>query len=338
MDELTLFDRFHEALDMEPRPGAYERMRFVMTNPPVVMKMRPALRMRFSKMGLRITAGLTAVVIAIALIAAFLAAHHAPVGSVPANQHPNVKAYQAMMASDYGTSSSGPIHCTTIEDTGCEAAITAWIPILHKWVSDLNSFRTPSQYAVIDGQLRRHLNEASTELTAAVAFQKANNEGGFNFAMNAVSYELAWVDPTTFAMMGSYPRMAGTFHDAVRIAGQSLNACVRGTPGRGDLACEALFGGQTCTTGAAQVCESYVQSAATQMQTFLIALLQNPAQGALTIKGAQLMADLARADTGLLAITDGLLSGDSAKVAAGQSSYTSAIVSAAADASVILNS
>jgi hypothetical protein len=339
MDELTLFDRFHEALDIEPRPSAYERMRLIVTNPPVAMKRRSAFRMRYSKMGFRIAAGVTAAVIAIAVIAAFLAGRHVPVGSVPANQDPNVKAYQAMMASDYSNmAGSTSNHCFTIQDSGCQAALKAFIPALQKWVSDLNSFRTPSQYAVIDGQLRRHLNEATTELTAAAAFQNASNESGFNFAMNSAVYERAWIDPTTFAIVGSYPRVAGTFHDAVSIARQSLDACVNSTPGPGDLACQALLGGQTCTTGAAQTCESYVQSATTQTQTFLIALLQNPAQGALTTKGAQLMADLARADTGLLAITDGLLSGDSAKVAAGQSSYASAIVSAATDASVILNS
>ena len=31
MDEQILFDRFHEALETEPRPGAYERMRLAIT-------------------------------------------------------------------------------------------------------------------------------------------------------------------------------------------------------------------------------------------------------------------------------------------------------------------
>ena len=42
MDERILFAQFHEALDVEPRPGAYERMRIAMTNHPVVIKRRPA--------------------------------------------------------------------------------------------------------------------------------------------------------------------------------------------------------------------------------------------------------------------------------------------------------
>ena len=101
MDEQILFDRFHEALEMEPRPGAYERMRFAMTNRPIALKGRPAFRMRWSKMGLRIAAGVTAAVIVIAVAAAFIAAHRGPVGSAPAGQDPNVKAYRDMIALDY---------------------------------------------------------------------------------------------------------------------------------------------------------------------------------------------------------------------------------------------
>jgi hypothetical protein len=85
MDEPTLFDRFHEALAMEPRPGAYERMRFAMINRPVALMRLPAFQMRWSKMGLRFTAAaIAAALIAIAVIGVFLVARHGPVGSVPA--------------------------------------------------------------------------------------------------------------------------------------------------------------------------------------------------------------------------------------------------------------
>ncbi|HEV2035389.1 MAG TPA: hypothetical protein VGU71_14545 [Candidatus Dormibacteraeota bacterium] len=131
--------------------------------------------------------------------------------------------------------------------------------------------------------------------------------------------------------------MAGTYHDAVGLARQSLNACVNGTPGPGDLACQALGAG-VCSDAAAQPCESDVQIADTQIQTFLIALLQNPAPSALATKDARLQADLAQADTALLAITDALLNGDAAKAEAGRSAYTAAIAAAAGDASALGNS
>jgi hypothetical protein len=338
MDERILSDRFHEALEMEPRPGAYERMRFAMTNRPVVLKRRPAYRMRWSKMGLRIAAGLTAAVIVIAVAAAFIAAHRGLVGSAPAGQDPNVKAYRDMIALDYNTmAGSTSNHCNTIQDTGCEAGINNVISTLQKWVGDLNSFqKTPSQYVVIDGQLRRHLNQLIADGNAAVAFQKAGNDSGFNLAMNAGFYERAWIDPTMSAIVGSYPRVAATYNDAFRLTRQSLDACVNHKPAPADLACAALVA-NVCTGGDVPACESDVQSADTQIQTFLIALLQNPAPSSLSTKNAQLQADLAQADTALLATTDALLSGNAVMVGAGQNSYSGAIFAADADASAIGN-
>lgn len=338
MDERTLFDQFHEALEMEPRPGAYDRMRLAMTNQPVVLKRRPALQLRWSKMGLRITAAFAAGLIVIAVVAAFLASHHGQVGSVPAGQDPSVKAYQAMIKSDYNTmASSTSSNCNTIQDTGCQAALNAAVPKLQRWVADLESFRTPSRFAVVDGLLRRHLREVIAEMAAAEAFQNANDQNGFYSATNALVYERAWIDPTTFALEGSYPRVAGTYHDAIGLARQSLNACVKGTPGPGDLACEALVSGPACRSDAAPNCESAVQGAATQLQTFLIALMQNPAPSAVATRDAKLQSDLIAADTDLLAITDALLKSDGAKAEAGRSSYMGAIVFAAADASTIGN-
>jgi len=335
MDEQILFDRFHEALDKEPRPGAYERMRFAMTSHPVALRRRPAFRMRWSKMGLRIAAVVTVAVIATALIAVLLVSHRPPVGSVPAAADPNVEAYQVLISSDYNKmASSTSNHCDTIQDTDCAAAVVPVVAALDKWVADLSSFPTPSRYAALDTQLRRHLSAAAAELNAAVAFQKANNQAGFDLAMNAALFERAWVDPTSSEIEGTYPTVAGSYHDAIRLAKLSLDACINGTPAPNDLACTALSSAQTCTSASAPNCESVVQGAAADVQTFLIGLVQNPAPSALTTKAAKLQTDLAAADTALLAITDALLHGDSAKAGAGRSAYTLAISAADDDASI----
>src|ERR1700694_3380421 len=120
MDEQILFDRFHEALEMEPRPGAYDRMRFAMTNRPVAVKRRPAFRVRWSRMGLRLAAGLTAAVIVIAVAAAFIAAHRGPVGSAPAGQDPKVEAYQALISSDYAASANPNFRCNGVQEANCQ--------------------------------------------------------------------------------------------------------------------------------------------------------------------------------------------------------------------------
>src|ERR1700680_3370442 len=147
MDDRTLFDQFHEALEMEPRPGAYDRMRLAMTNHPVALKQRPAFQMRWSKMGLRVTAAVAAGAIAIAVIAVFLASHHGPVGSVPAGQDQHVKAYSTMIRSNYNSYSDllnttfSTVQCNSVQDTECPVAIRTMLPQFQKWLSDLNSFQ-----------------------------------------------------------------------------------------------------------------------------------------------------------------------------------------------------
>jgi hypothetical protein len=332
MDERILFDQFHEALDVEPRLGAYERMRFAMTDHPVALKRRPAFQMRWSKMGLRVAAVLAAAVLAIALGAAILATHHGPTGSVPAGEDPNVKAYQDMMSTNYNAMnalSSG--NCSTIQDTGCAAAVKVLSAGLQKWVGDLNAFHTPTAYGVIDGQVRRHLSEVVTELNAAVAFQKAKNQNGFDLAMGDVVYERAWIDPVFFTIEGTYPKLSGSYRDAVNLARQALNACVGSTPGPSEVACTRLSAHETCALREEVRCESDVQAAATRIQTLLLGLTQNPAPDGVTANARRVMADLAQADTALLAITDALLRGDSAKADAGETAYASATAAADSD-------
>lgn len=287
-------------------------------------------------MGLRAAAVLTAVVVAIVVIAAFLVTHRNPVGGVPAGQDPNVKAYQAMVNADYNImSASTSNHCGTIDDTGCAQAISAIVPTLQKWVNDLSSFKTPARFVAIDGQIRRHLTEVVSELNAAVAFQKAHNTSGFDLAMGAAVYERAWIDPATFSIEGSYPPVASSYRGALLLARQGLDACVNGTPGPSDLACNRLSQQQSCTGATAQSCESDVQGAETRAQTFLIGLLENPSPASSATANGQFENDLAQADTALLAITDALLRGDSLKVNAGQVAYSSAIVQADSDGGAI---
>lgn len=334
MDERTLFDQFHEALDVEPRPGAYERMRFAFTNQPVALKRRPAFRMRWSKMGLRVVTVLAAAAIAIAMGAAILAVHHGPVGSVPAGD-PHVKAYQTMISSNYDALANlDSLGCNTISinDASCEPYVNAAVPVLQKWVSDLGSFQTPTRLTVLDGLLRRHLNDEITELKAVVAYQQTNNVKGFTLAHVGQFYEREWVHPVVSAIEGSYVRMAGSYHDALSLARQSLNGCATGAPGPGGVAC-AQLSHQLCDAIGDQACADDAYASGAQIQTFLIGLLQNPAPSALAAKDRQLQADLAQVDTDLLAVTDAVRSGDSATVRSAEASYALAI--SAADADII---
>ena len=84
MEEQLLYDRIHDALDIEPPAGAYERLRASLTRMPTKLQSLPALQTRWSKMGFRFTAGVALVALAVAITAAILALHSAPSNSAPA--------------------------------------------------------------------------------------------------------------------------------------------------------------------------------------------------------------------------------------------------------------
>jgi len=320
MDEQILLDRFHEALETEPRPGAYERMRLAITRQPVPLQRRPAFRMRWSKMGLRVAAALTAVLIVIALAAVLVATHRAPVGSVPADKDQNVKAYQALVRTDdINLNASTSPHCQTIKDTGCAAAVVPVDAALQRWADDLNAFSTPARFKVLDAALRRHLVQGINELNAAVSFQKAGNQSGFDLAMGAADFEDGWIGSAADAIEASTTATGTSYRDAITFATQSFDAC---------NSCGALPA-RDCSGTGAQGCLYADETASTAVQAFLLAIVGNPGPGATE---ARLNADLETADKALVAITNGLISGDSNAVKAAQRSYASAIASIPADA------
>src|SRR5260370_23805147 len=101
MEERTLFDRIHEALDVEPRPGAYERLRTALASKRVKLQRWPAFPMRWPKLGLRLAAVMTVVVLAIAAAAAFLVTHRVADRETPADSERAIAAYKLMLYDDY---------------------------------------------------------------------------------------------------------------------------------------------------------------------------------------------------------------------------------------------
>jgi hypothetical protein len=84
MEEQFLFDRIHDALDIEPPAGASERLRTSLIRNPVRPYRSPALQTRWSKMGFRFAAGVALVALGAAITAAFFAIHSAPSNIAPA--------------------------------------------------------------------------------------------------------------------------------------------------------------------------------------------------------------------------------------------------------------
>jgi Tol biopolymer transport system component len=83
MDERLIFDRIHAALDVQPPPGALDRLESVLAKAAVKPR-RPAIFLQWPRTGRRLAAALLVVVLAIAAIGVYLAAHRALSQSVPA--------------------------------------------------------------------------------------------------------------------------------------------------------------------------------------------------------------------------------------------------------------
>ena len=91
MDEKTLFDQFHEALDVEPRPGAYERMRYAFTSHPDARARASAPGHQPVARNLTWLMGAAAVLLAIAIVAGLMVvrlmnSHPLPVVPGPRSQ------------------------------------------------------------------------------------------------------------------------------------------------------------------------------------------------------------------------------------------------------------
>src|SRR5260370_24258780 len=94
MEERTLFDRIPEALDVEPRRGAYGRLRTALASKRVKPQRWPAFPMRSPKLGLRLAAVMTVVVLAIAAAAAFLVTHPVADRKTPAHSERAIAPYK----------------------------------------------------------------------------------------------------------------------------------------------------------------------------------------------------------------------------------------------------
>jgi photosystem II stability/assembly factor-like uncharacterized protein len=81
IEERQVFDRFHEALDVEPRPGAFDRLQAALAKSPVTSQRRRWTMLPMRRTKLRLAAGLLVVVLIVAVVASFLAAHP-PTGRV----------------------------------------------------------------------------------------------------------------------------------------------------------------------------------------------------------------------------------------------------------------
>ena len=330
MDERILFERLHDALDIEPHPDAYERLRVALAKRPAQPRRWLVLRMRGSNMGLRLAAGLAFLVLAAALVAAFLAAHNATTGSVPAGTGQTIQAYQKLVGDDaLQANNTWSSPCDTTQHSGCQADANRALVALQQWSDDLNRSEPPARFAVVDAQLRLHITGSIAGLNALLAASQAGDQTGMDRAYLLALAGRLWTDAVVPSVVASQQVNVAGYTNAVRTESNSLASCG---------SCQDLAGqGQIdCSNSQPSTCQNLVDAAAGQIAGFQATLAASAAPDSLTAKDAHLQQDLAQADTALIGMNAALSTGDQAAFNARRSALQLALAAGNRDAAAIV--
>jgi hypothetical protein len=336
MDERILFDRFHQALDVEPRAGAYDRLRIALAKKPVNPQRPAVFSMSWPKMGLRLAAVMTVVVLAIAAAAAFLAAHRVADNVGPADSGHAITAYKLAVSNantkvqTLGASWS----CNGGSQlAACEADASRMLPVANQFVDDLNRVRVPARFAIAHAQLRVHVAAQDLRTEALLAASQAHDAAAVDRELAAIQGETgwAWVQAMVSSIVSSRQGTAATYVESVRGEKATLESC---------SACQDLAGQNqySCTGSQASTCQDLVTNIALEVKSFQDAVVRLTAPSSLTPKDNRLQRDLAQADTALIAMADALTAGDQAGFTAGRTSLQQAIPAISRDAADLLNS
>jgi len=331
MDERTIFNRFHEALDVEPPGGAYDRLRLAFTSPPVVLNRRSGFQMRFTRMGFRLAAALVTVVIVVVAVIAYVSLHHSTTRIVPANHGQDIRPYQALIARDYAkTFASEGGHCESIADTACKAEMGRFIANVQTWIQDLNAFTPPSRLGKVDAMLRIHLAQAVKTGNMVIAAQQAGNAATFAAASTAHFPVRAFIVDIAPAIANTHVMSSATYLSTVRDQMDLLSSC---TPCARYLATPSV----TCTKPVLLQCIDDVVAVDAQVYDFESTVVQDAAPSSLAAKDANLQRDLVAADEALMSMIDASLAGSSTGFTSAAASAQASMTAAAADVKSLPN-
>lgn len=331
MEERTMFDRIHEALDIEPRPGAYERLRLALAEKRVKPQRWPAFPMRWPKMGLRLAAVMTVVVLAIAAAAGFLATHRVADRVTPAESEHAIAAYKLILYDDYNKIPASGIEslCFGNHFAACEADVNLRIPVANQIQNDLNRFEPPARFAVAVAQMRRHNALQISRLNAVLAASRAQDAAGMDRSVAAVVSGRPWMDAMITGILSSQQGSVATYLGSVSNEKRNLDLCAE---------CQDLAGQNqiTCTGSQATGCLTLLQRSAAQVASFQRDVVLVAAPSSLVSKDKRLQLDLATADTALLTMDEALSAGDQAGFNGGRVSLQQAMAAVKVDAADIL--
>jgi hypothetical protein len=261
---------------------------------------------------MRLAAGVLIVVLAAAGAAVFLGLRNHSTQTVPAGAL-SIRAYQTMVGEDVNRvdTSEDASSCVTLQSV-CPAPGHPGLNALYRWSDDLSASKPPARFAVIDVQMRGHLNTATSDLNALFAAYHAQDQTAFDNTGAEVQRQLGWLDAVARSVIYSKQETANAHIATIQAQKQTLAACTE---------CVSLAStSQTdCALALMQsaICEGDVAFAESAIQQVLAALVQYAAPDSMAAQDALLQRDLAVADSGVLRMADAQLKGDQATFAEG---------------------
>ena len=238
---------------------------------------------------------LLAVAIVTFAVLRYRAQQIAPAGSIAA--------YQAMVnRDDNRLDATRNNSCVTLQSV-CPAPGEPVLTALQRWSADLNASEPPARFAVIDGELRRHVEANISDVLATIAAYKAHDQNGLDRAYNAGTSQGEWLDTVASGISGSHPATAVAYSQSVQAEEQKLAACT---------ACQSLVnpGQVDCIEIQTALCEADIAFATSALENFEAKLVRIAAPSSLAAQDALLQRDLALADSGVLQMSSGDVAGD----------------------------
>ena len=336
MDERLLFDRLHQALDVEPSPGAYDRLRVSLIKSPARPHGGLSFTFRWPKVGLRLAAVVTLVVLGIALVAGFVATHRVAEDITTVNSDHAITAYKLRLSDAYAKISTEASNWNCNSGTqfaACEADANRLLPANYQWLNDLNAIQPPARFAIAHAQLRLHVTAQLARTYVWIAASRAHDAAAVDREVAVIRGQTGatWVQTMVANVVASKQRSAATYISSVRSEKLGLDGCA---------SCQNLAGQSqvSCTGGQAPTCQDLVTLTATQVLSFQAALIATAAPNSMTTKDNRLQLDLGAAAAALVAMDDALTSGDQAAFNVGRTSFQQAMPAINRDAADILKS
>ena len=328
MDERVLFDRMHEALDIEPPAGAFERMRIALAKSPATPHGWPVFQTRGSKLGFRLAAGLTLLVLVGAIVAAYLAIHNATSSRVPAGSGQTIAAYQNLVnVDDQNANATWSAPCDTTQHSGCQGDATRAIVALQHWLDDLNRSQPPARFVIVDAQLRLHISGSIAGLNALLAASHANDPNGMDRAYLLALDGRGWTDTVVPSIVSSKQVSAADYTNSVRAQSTYLTSCA---------SCQVLAGQSQIDCSQNQTtCQDMLDGSEGLIANFQSTLAAFAAPDSLSVKDTHIQQDLARADSALIAMRAALSVDDQAGFDTGRVTLRSALAAVSLDAAAI---